>query len=495
MPGQPFPEQPYAGQPYAGQPESGQPFAGQPYAGQPMPGQPFPGQPVAGQPYAGQPVPGQPYAYYPPYGMPPPPPRRRRKLLVGIISAVVLVLALITTVGILATRSNNGHATAGSKPSTAASSTAAPAAKVTNLDIALTAQSKALLAGDEPGWMATVDPSATAAFTEYQRIFHNLQHMKIASWTQAATNNDVPVTDTASTYSLQVDYCLLTIDCAPMHATLTITAALVAGQVRIETFTVPTRDIEHASPLPWLVSNLSTAVGPRVIVAGSSAEQGRLASALKSAEQAAAVADKFAHWGKPQVYLVYLADAAEAKLWLGSVDHPNLYTGFTATLSDTDMEGVLFMPGAADDAGPGGLTETTQWLFGNMALSYGAGGTGNDTLSAGLSDYVSTYGHASWAANTVSGGRAYVRSGKWNKNVYLTTELSSSNDTTRWGADAIGFLTIRHLISRFGLSKTLDFWGDLEREGYTLENASSLAFNVAWASVNKDCVNYVEHSV
>ena len=441
---------------------------------------------------------GLPYYATPAPFLPPPPRRRRYGLVFGILALVLIVCAGLVTAGVVYARhvgndvASTGHA--GGPASVAPSVAASQPSDPTTLNATLALQSTALIAGNEAGWMAGVDPTAAKAVAEYQRIFHNMRAMKAASWTQMSAGGDSP-RDGLQPYVIDISYCLIQAPCSPMKVTLDVTAKLQNGHTLLESLSVPTLNQETSQPLPWLVANLSAAVGPRVVVAGSSAEQGRLASALRGAEQAAAAADKFAHWGKPDVYVVYLADAAEAKLWFGSVDHPDQYLGTTEPVSDTDTESVLYMPNAATDAGPGGLTQTTQWLLGNAALQYGAGGTGNNSLQAGLADYISFYGHSNWVGGTVSGARTYVHSGKWNKNVFLTSELESTTDSIRWGAEGIGFLTIRHLISRFGLAKTLDFWGAVERDDDLPADASPTVFGLPWTSVNADCVNYVEHSV
>ncbi len=441
----------------------------------------------------------EPVKYYVSPGyVPPPPVRRRRGRILGVCALVLVVLAGLVTAGVVYSNSaRRDTAKAGPSPQpgsptpSAAPTTAAP--DLTTLDGVLTEQAAALIGGDEAGWLAAVDPTATAATAEYSRIFHNLRAMKVASWRQSSPSGRPPGSS-PQPYAIDVSYCLVQTPCNDLQATLTVSAELKGDRVLLESITTPKPDENAEQPLPWMASNLSAVVGKRVVVAASTDEQGRLSSALRSAEQAAEIADQYAHWTKPDIYVVYLAGAGEAKTWFGGEHDPDIIVS-TWPVGDYDIEMVMHMPGAANDAGPGGLTETMRWAMGEVAVEYGAGGDGNNSLVNGMAVYVATVGHASWMNGYVQDVRTYLRSGKWSKNIYLLAEFSSTNSRTRSAAEGIGALAIRHLVQRFGLTKTLEFWGDVERGGYTLDDASSLAFGLPWKSINTDCVNYIEHTV
>ncbi len=400
-----------------------------------------------------------------------------------------MVLAGLVTAGVVYSRSLRHHAAA-AIPADGPTVPVTMTPDVTTMNGSLDRQDDALLAGDQAAWLAAVDPSATKTVAEYQRIFHNLSAMKVASWHQESYTGFVSHEDLEE-YSIRVDYCLVAAPCNGLHETLAVTAKPLGGRMVIETITLPAPDRSHEQPLPWLVSDLSVAVGSRVIVAATTDEQGKLPSALRKAEQAAAVADRYAHWVKPDQYVVYLAGAAEAKTWFGGKAGSNTIVS-TRPVSNFDIETVLYMPAADDDGGPGGLIQTMRWSMGEIALQYGAGGNGNNSFVNGLARYISTVGQPSWNEGEISSVRTYVRSGKWKKNVYLTTELASTDNATFAAAEGIGVLAFTRMIQRFGLSKTLDFWGDVERSGYALDNASRTAFGLPWASVNTDCVNYIE---
>src|SRR4051812_47368089 len=70
----------------------------------------------------------------------------------------------------------------------------------------------------------------------------------------------------------------------------------------------------RASP-PWAMSLLQAKAGPRVIVAATKANAGRLGGVLATAEVAAEVADSYAGGQKPGKYVIYLAGSKEWGKW------------------------------------------------------------------------------------------------------------------------------------------------------------------------------------
>jgi hypothetical protein len=277
-------------------------------------------------------------------------------MAVGVGAAVVVVLGLLIGGGVVAVRaidrnvaSHRNGASPPANPAVATASSAPAPAPAGDLNLALAAQSKAMVAGDETGWMAAIDPHAAAAVAEYRRIFHNLRQMKVAAWQQTPLSINMPVVDAPRTFGIDVRYCLITAPCAMLDVTMTVTAQLRDGQVRIETFKIPTRNPSFYRPVPWIVANLSAAVDAdaRVVVAASSAEAGHLTAALRSAVSAAKTSGTYAHWGRPDVYVTYLADHTEAKLWSGSLTNVLASSCTSYPVSSTDIETVLVMPDAA----------------------------------------------------------------------------------------------------------------------------------------------------
>jgi len=418
------------------------------------------------------------------------------------VSAIAAVFGLFVAIGVIVTA--RGHdakrvtavTTAAATPTTDAvgEPTQSPP-DLTTFNGVLTAQEAALLRGDERGWLAPVDPKAPAAIAEAKRIFHNMRAMHVTAWDQSSIGGFNPVTATKQTYEIDVSYCLAVPSCNNTQATLVATVQLHGGKVLIESLTAPKANTHTNDPLPWEVATLSAVVGPRVIVAASSAESSRLKSALSAAEGAAANADKFAMWGKPEVYVVYLADHSESRQWFHADASSDL--GMAITMTASDIQVLMVLPDAAEvrDAGPGGFPSVLRHEFGHVATLTGISSNDDDSLVEGVAEYISFAGHPSWAQDDNYAARVYIRSGKWSKKIYLTKEIFSKNLITANAAYGIGYLGLRYLANAYGQHAMLAFWGDVEHQGISLNGASETEFHKPWTSVNAGAVAYVKKTL
>ena len=93
------------------------------------------------------------------------------------------------------------------------------------------------------------------------------------------------------------------------------------GQVLIESYVPPTPSERSDEPIPWETSTLTAVTGR----GWSWRRRGRdVASCRRAADRrtAAEAADKYAQWGKPPVYVVYLAGPSDGKTWFdGDLEH------------------------------------------------------------------------------------------------------------------------------------------------------------------------------
>jgi hypothetical protein len=525
-----IPAQPYSGVPLTGAPYQAPQFPtyqpGHAQPGYPQPGYPQPGYPQPGYPqptyqpgYAqpNYPVPAQyappaappgypptphyPGGFPPPYYLPEPPRRKRRWLLIGGILAGFVVLALCAGVigyGLPSLLSNSPST--GSTPPVPGSTATAGSGVLSDDQLfqqALDTQGSALLKNDQAGWLAAVDPAAKSAIAVYKRLFHNLTQLHVGLW-KPSSSDFVELTAAKQTFSVGVTYCLGSATCTGTRASFKVTAVKRDGKVVFESIATPKPSIFTNQPLPWEVATLTAVVGKRVIVAASSSWSFRLNSALATAEKAAAAADSYAQWGKPAMYVVYLANATEGKTWFdGNLKHVD---GVSYTVSPTDIQIVIMMPYAAETsyAGPGGLNTVIQHEMGHVVTLWAASDRshGHDSFIEGIAEYIAYNGHSTWAKYRNQDTRAYIRSGKWtSKSCYMTKEITSNSVLASSAAYGIGYLTMKYLADKYGQAKMLSFWGDIERNGKTLDSAAKTEFSKPWASVNTSCVAYVRHSV
>ena len=197
------------------------------------------------------------------------------------------------------------------------------------------------------------------------------------------------------------------------------------------------------------------------------------------------------------MYVLYLFGLSEGKTWFNG-DLANA-DGVTYTVQPYDLEVVALMPDADDVsyAGPGKLGAVIQHEFGHVATLQGdQADRGHDSFIEGIAEYCSYTGHSAWAAYRVDDVRAYIRTGKWRHTVYLTSEITSKDVLTGAAAYGIGYLGLRYIAETYGLSRMLDFWGSVECDGESLEQASRIsAWGKPWSSVNTAAVGYIEDTV
>jgi hypothetical protein len=119
----------------------------------------------------------------------------------------------------------------------------------------------------------------------------------------------------------------------------------------------------------------------------------------------------------------------------------------------------------------------------------------DDTLVEGIADYISYTGHSTWATYALEDVHDYLKRGKWSGSCLLTKEITSTDGLTASAAYGIGYLTIKRLVTKYGTAKMLDFWGDVERNGMTPQNAATADLGASWQTVNSDCARYVHATV
>jgi hypothetical protein len=257
----------------------------------------------------------------------------------------------------------------------------------------------------------------------------------------------------------------------------------------------------HDTP-PWALTTLHVVAHGRVIVAASGAESSWLHGTLAIAERAAAAADQYARWGRPAVYVLYLASASEFRRWFDNGLYPSLGVAFT--LAENDVEVTVAMPLAAGpSAGPGRLAAVVQHEFGHVATLQGIdpldasrySHADHDTLVEGIAEYCAYTGHAGWAAGRLADVGAYLRTGKWSGKAFLTKELDSKSVLTVSAAYGIGYLAIRRLVQKYGLAVTLDFWAAAEHGSGTPESAAQSVLHTSWAKVDADIAAYIHKTV
>ncbi|MFI5909635.1 hypothetical protein [Dactylosporangium sp. NPDC051541] len=412
---------------------------------------------------------------------PAPAPRRRWPLVSGVLVASVLVLAALVWVASQGpsgqTVSFPGHvlpgrsgAAAGAAPPSNAEPTVADKILGT-----LNKQAKALLAGDQAGYLAGVGGGLEDG---YKRRFGSLRAMGVQVWTPTLV--DKPTQNADGTWSVLVrhDYCFGQ-GCVQQFPQVVQTSWTVAGdQATVAKY--------EQSSEPWDASALQTAVGRRVIVAGSAANAGKLQRVLTKADAAADVADRYSRWGPaPKWYIVYVAGEGEWKSWWDNGDIGANYDGYS-----TGPRGIVMQ---AADAGQSFLQTLLTHEFGHVVTVGEDYGTAEDWwMMEGIADYIADRDGAT-TKGRLPDVHKFVKNG-WDGKI---TMGPPPDNAPGWEIDArygIALLSMTCLAKKFTEPKMLDFFGAVVRKNDSLEIASTANFGTDWAGVETSCAQQVRNS-
>lgn len=398
--------------------------------------------------------------------VPPPEPAERRRswpwlVLAGFLAAG-LVAALYLTIG-----------TAAPKPAAVASAPATKSwaqEKAEFINEALAAQGRALLAGDLAGYLVTADPSLHDEFTQR---FHSLRALGVAAWTAKVSRMPREAHDRQEV-TVTIGYCLGTADCKPVELVLPSRWTVRDGRAVATSF--------QRTVLPWDLTPLQAVVGSRVIVAAPvSMAAGEVHRTVAAAEQAAAVADRFARWGPaPKRYVVYVAGPQEWRTWWNGED-PD-FDG-----SAHGSYGVAIRAGGNPDGLPRLLTHEFTHV---VSVGDEFGGGTYWWLTEGLAEYASDHDGSMTRARLPS-VRRYVRAGRWDGSITLgrmPADASGDDQPARYG---IALLAVSCLVQRFGEDRTLDFFAAVVREWSDPETAAPKVFGTEWAPVAAGCATKV----
>ena len=362
------------------------------------------------------------------------------------------------------------------------------------IDLTLAGQTKALLGGDERGFLAGGD---TAMAADLKRRFASLRALQVTGWSPTVVNGPSESTGkggrTEWKATLSLRHCFVVAGCE--------TDGLMVGSTWVEKdgrallAGLESSSASERGPRPWEVSELKASAGARAVVATTSRYASRLPSLLREAEKAALIADKFIVGGaKPDRYRVYFAGSEEWKKWFGG-ERPEWTAGYAISISARRMEIVLnaaHVPTTfLDDILRHELTHVSSLR--GARYQYDS----NWWLSEGLADHALLDGQPASRHDALTAGvaRRFLRAGKWDGKV----SIAEPNDKAPlWEAVArygIAFLGVRRMSERFGDAKLLTFFSEVMHRGSTLDHASQTAFGVPWSNVEADCAKSIRSRI
>ena len=453
-------------------------------------------------PASGHPAPG----YPPPYGYPPPPgwppvplrppaqpPVRHSPLGWTVVVASVLVIAVSAAIGAVrllrvppAPEATWHAADEIAAPPPADASPAEWNAWVRQaIAVAMREQASALLAGDEEGYLAAVDPDDARLRADLRRRFAVLSQMGVGRWSQEirATPN---VTGRYSWHAtIRISYCFGDPTCRPNNLLIGTDWRLRGDDLVLTGLTLSGAD--QVGPRPWEAAELVVATGQRTVVATSPRLEGRLESTLAAAEEAAAVADSLALWdGPPSRYMVFLADASDWSTWYG-LEQPEWAAG--AYVNQTDNEVVI-------NAAVVSTADTRELLIHELAHVATLAGERDGLrgrvwwLVEGTADYAMMLDRPLYEYAGIPAVRSFVRQ-SWDGDPAIdhpSAQATSEEAAARYG---IAFLTVWRMAQVYGHEAMLDFFGRVVHDGASLEDAALAAFGESWAVIRDDCEQFI----
>jgi hypothetical protein len=247
--------------------------------------------------------------------------------------------------------------------------------------------------------------------------------------------------------------------------------------------------------LPWLNTALTVRNGSRTVVAASSSLAGRVPSAVAAAESAAVVADRYAHWFKPNRYVVYLANPTEWNTWFGRSPRTDSRETLGVAVQTSQTSEMVMINMTLVDEDRESLTDVLRHKFGHVVTLLGRGDPdfGASLLVEGIADYIEEDGRPIGSYPRLDVFRYYVRSGRWNGDLDRAEELFDGDLTRRNVGYALGYLTWRCIADRYGTVKMLDIAGDALFD--TPSRYAKPDLGEAWVDVKRACASYIRAAV
>lgn len=354
-------------------------------------------------------------------------------------------------------------------------------------------QARALLAGDEKGWLAAVDPGQPELITTYRSMYASLRALDIVEFAYRPLLLGSE-SDPALSIDGKIAYCFT--ECSltggggidPPDAHQRLTVKRIDGRSRI-TDMVQYQQEDHLAPAPWETGPLLFQRGARVTVAASPSAAGHLDQVLSIAEQAAKTADRFAgEIGNPQRrYRVYLADETAWSNWYrGSADG----IAYTMPLPGSGADIVLRVSRLDDD--PQWLAFTVRSQLGRVVtLGQQLGGGENDWLADGLSDWIGWWPQPASSGPWLTDVRTALH-GTHPPTTIAPPQLAASASAADVRAYfGLGQFAVDCMARQYGETALFAFAKAVLQEQTGVPNASLAAFHKPFAQVDKGCLTWI----
>jgi hypothetical protein len=363
----------------------------------------------------------------------------------------------------------------------------------TTIDESLRAKSSALLRGDEAGFLAVVDPTNTKLVAEHKRRFKVLRAMGPGVWTENVSGAPSSIGSGGQSWrvDLRISYCFGPPPCASVVLEVESKWSLVDN--RLVMADLESSDDDWIGPRPWETDDLTIATGTRTIVGATKSNAWRLADAVKAADKAAVVADRFARWSNPPSrYVIFLAGPSDWERWYGQ-EQPDWAAAWAVPVGDLVTEVVVRTEVVPQSVLEGLLTHELTHVTTLAGERDGASGRAW-WLIEGIAEYAQFKDVPVRLYDAFRSTRTFVGR-RWNGEITVSAPSSRATLSEAGGRYGVSYLGIRCIAERDGEPKMLDFWGKVVHDGDSLDEAARSVLGEAWDTVEADCARYVRESV
>lgn len=417
--------------------------------------------------------------------------RRRFRWIAGILCGLLVLCAGGVVVG------NRIVAARGERERGAAIAEVGRDASVgswTEAKQALDRHAAALVAGDETGWLAAVDPRQPGLVDRYRQLYTRLRALDVSAWsyhvrvqppTRYGHSDLSPIATVA--------WCLRAFTCPgddPLQAgpkVSTLEQNLTMRRTGDRTGTYVITKVEERRLLPWQ-EDLRIAQGRRVTVAAPPRLAAELPAMVTAADQAATVSDRYATMiGNPQRrYRVYVAGDREWSSWFGRKPAGKQVVAYAIAIGSASTDVVLHHEAVrrAD------RVEVLRHEFGHVVTLAGTDRSSDafydldDWLKEGIAEYIAFAPRPARSSPRL----ASVRAGAPPTTVVQPplTDRTFDRDGDRFYG--LGHLSVDCFAQTYGEAKLFAFVKLALRDKVGYDVASQRVFGRPFREVDRQCV-------
>jgi hypothetical protein len=354
-------------------------------------------------------------------------------------------------------------------------------------------QARALLAGDETGWLAPIDPSRSELVVTYRSMYASLRALEVTDFAYRPS-----LLSDANNPALSIDgnvgYCFAdcshasSVDRPDAHQRLTVKR--IDGRLRITDMAQYQQD-DRLAPAPWEAGPLVVKRGARVTVAAPRSEAAHVDQVLSIAERAASTTDRFAGYvGNPQRrYRIYLADDAGWANWYGGSSGDGV--AYTMPLPGNGADIVLRIEQIGNDQQWLPFTVRSQ-LGRVVTLEQKRSGYGeNDWLSDGVGDWIGWWPNPARSGPWLADVRKALRGAHPPTTIALPPLDAGASPAEVRAFFGLGQFAVDCLARKYGEPALFAFVKAVLIARTSTLDASRQAFHTPFEQVDNACVTWI----